>query len=49
MLRYAGATEKGAVVECLTAQVLHHVGAGRADTDEEVRRSRRREKFAKSW
>lgn len=50
-LRYvvAGATEKGAAVECLTAQVLHRAGAGRADTDEEVRRSRRRGEFAKSW
>lgn len=49
----AGATEKGApLVECLTAQVPHRAvcqrvapahGRGRA------RRSRRREKFAKSW
>lgn len=48
-----GATEKGAVVECLAAQVLHRCRApervaGR-EADEEARRRRRREKFAKSW
>lgn len=52
-LRYivAGATEKGARRwsasrhRCLAVPCA---GAGRVDTDEEVRRSRRREKFAES-